>query len=121
MTVYPYYIYTKQPGAEATQNLEGDFVASTPSTWLIFGRGRDEINSQAKRITLTNGENIEYHAIIYSDKREVIPIGTDIIVSEDKLDESQIADDAYLNAQNLRIKGTVKGCSKSRLNLRIWV
>ena len=121
MQLYPYYIYTEQPGAEAQQNLEGDFVSSTPRTWSFFGKGRDEVNTQAKRITLTNGENIEYHAIVYSEKKEVLSIGTKVIVSEEKLDESLLSDDSYLFAQNLRIIGTVKGCSKSRLNLRIWV
>lgn len=126
MNIYPYFIYVQNPAAEeAQQNIEGDFVPSVEGGWSFYNNGRDEINSSGKKIAMTNGENIEYHAIIYSKNGENLNYGTSIIVAKTKLDTALLSDEDFikeaLKSGEIRFKGSVKGFSKSRLNVRIWV
>ena len=126
MNIYPYFIFVQNPAAEeAQQNNEGDFVTSVEGSWNFYQNGRDEINSSGKKIAMTNGENIEYHAIIYAKNGENLNYGTSIIVAKTKLDTSLLSDENFisesLKSGEIRFKGSVKGFSKSRLNVRIWV
>lgn len=126
MNIYPYFIYVQNPAAEeAQQNNEGDFVPSVEGSWNFYQNGRDEINSSGKKIAMTNGENIEYHAIIYAKNGENLNYGTSIIVAKTKLDTALLSDENFikeaLKSGEIRFNGSVKGFSKSRLNVRIWV
>ena len=126
MNIYPYFIYVQNPAAEeAQQNNEGDFVTSVEGSWNFYQNGRDEINCSGKKIAMTNGENIEYHAIIYAKNGENLNYGTPLIVTKTKLDTSLLSDENFISealiSGEIRFKGSVKGFSKSRLNVRIWV
>ena len=98
MNIYPYFIYVQNPAAEeAQQNNEGDFVPSVEGSWNFYQNGRDEINSSGKKIAMTNGENIEYHAIIYAKNGENLNYGTSIIVAKTKLDTSLLSDENFIS------------------------
>ncbi len=128
MNQYPYFIYAQKPQSDVnSQNAEGDFVEGTPTEWFFLGNCRDEVNTSGKRIALANGENYQYNAIIYAPKNtQILLENTKVLVSKIKIDDfSQINDTDYINTlrQNgdLRIMSSIKGYSKSQINVRLWV
>src|SRR5690606_18316295 len=115
-----------QAGAEATQNDEGDFVETSPPVWMLAGKCRDEVNSKGETITQVNGENVQIQAIIYAPKdTTILPHGSKVVVSKEKMCPKMMKDPEWVKTQMMtgmiRIKDSVKGCSQTRLNMRIWV
>lgn len=125
--LYPYYLYTQQPQAEAPRNDEGDFVESAPPVWMLITECRDEINTKGETVTQVNGENFQISAIIYAPKdTQILPNGSKVVVSKEKLiDAGNLNDPDWVKTEALsgliRLNDTVKGFNQSRVNARIWV
>ena len=125
--LYPYYLYTQQPQAEAPRNDEGDFVDSAPPAWMLVGECRDDINTKGETVTQVNGENIQISAIIYVPKdTKILPNGSKVVVSKEKLTDTEtLSNQDWVKAKVLtgliRLNDVVKGFNQSRVNARIWV
>lgn len=125
--IYPYYLYTQQPQAEAPRNDEGDFEEGTPPVWMLVGECRDEVNTKGETVPQANGENIQISAIIYAPKdTQILPNGSKVVVSKEKLiDTEMLSNPDWVKAEVLtgliRLNDTVKGFNQSRVNVRIWV
>lgn len=126
--LYPYFLYVQKPSADGnSQNSEGDFEEGTSPEWFFIGSCRDEKNSGGKRMALTNGENIQFDSIIYSDaKTPVILENSEVVVTKEKLNDLSVLNDAeFIKTERLtgllRLKDKVKGSNQTRLSFRIWV
>ena len=125
MVQYPYFLYKQESQEEAVQDNEGNFESSPP-VWVLHSKCRDEVNGSGKSITLPNGANYVYSAVIYLPKEtSIIPETTNIIVSKNELSLSGIQDESIIKslrlAGEIRSNGVIKGFEESRLNLRLWL
>lgn len=128
MILYPYYLYKQESEEGATQDYEGNFT-STPSSWILHSRCRDEangVNGPGRSVPLPNGDNYIYAAVIYTPhSSEIIPEGTNTIVSKYKLDPGVLQDEANIKSLRqsglIRSNGIIKGFEQSRLNIRLWL
>lgn len=126
--LYPYFLYVQKPPVNGnSQNSEGDFEESTSPEWFFIGNCRDEKNSGGKRIALTNGDNIQFDSVIYSNaKTPIILENSEVVVTKEKLNDSSVLNDSeFIKTERLtgllRLKDKVKGSNQTRLNFRIWV
>lgn len=124
MEQYPYYLYTQESGETTGQNYEGDFDPVSLS-WILHSKCRDEVNGKGETRPLANGENFVFSAMIYLPKfSNILPEGRTVLVSKEKLNESDITEDLikYLRMQGkVRSNGILKGFEESRLNVRLWL
>ena len=84
MKQYPHYLWKfVTPDGDAVQNEDGNFVSPDPS-WILHGRCREETNGKGSVITLADGRQITFGALIQSPKGTAkIPEGTKIRVTND--------------------------------------
>lgn len=120
-----YYLYKQESPEEAVQDLEGDF-ASAPSEWILHSKCEDEVNGSGRSIALADGSNYVFAGVIYLDSTaNIIPEGTRVLVSTEKLSSSQLNDESQIKALRqqgkIRLAGIIKGFEKSKLNVRLWV
>lgn len=120
-----YYLYKQESTEEAVQGLEGDFT-SAPPEWILHSKCEDEVNGSGRSIALADGSNYVFTGVIYMDSTSnIIPEGTTVLVSTQKLCSTQLNDESEIKTLRqkgkIRLSGIVKGFEKSKLNIRLWV
>lgn len=126
MSLHPYFIYYQKPGAEASQDNEGNFVGATSPTWLFYSKGRDSVNSKGQIRQLSDGSSYVFNAIIYATKdKEILQEGTPILVSKEEIKNCSIITPEFiksgLKSGTIRINKACVGFSQTQQNTRIWV
>ncbi|MGX9985832.1 hypothetical protein [Soonwooa purpurea] len=126
MALHPYYIYYQKPGAESSQDEEGNFVDASAPQWLYYGKGRDSVNSKGQIKQLSDGSSFVFNAIIYATKNKtILQEGTPILVTTEEIKDLSLIDENFIEEGKktglVRIDKPSIGFSLSQLNTRIWV
>lgn len=126
MALHPYYIYYQKPGAEASQDEEGNFVDASAPQWLFYSKGRDSVNSKGQIKQLSDGSSFVFNAIIYATKNKtILQEGTPILVTKEEIKDLSIIDENFIEEGKktglIRVYKPSVGFSLSQLNTRIWV
>ncbi|MGL6039189.1 MAG: hypothetical protein ACRC0E_09940 [Soonwooa sp.] len=126
MALHPYYIYYQKPGAEASQDEEGNFVDASAPQWLFYSKGRDSVNSKGQIKQLSDGSSYVFNAIIYATKNSpILQEGTPILVTKEEVKDLSIIDENFIEEGKktglIRVYKPSVGFSLSQLNTRIWI
>lgn len=106
---YPHYLWKSVVPSEAVQDENGDFVSSDPQ-WILHSSCREETNGRGSVITLADGRNITFGALIQCPKgTQKIHEGTKIRVTNDP------------EGSDVRIEGENLKMDVGQLHTRLWV
>lgn len=126
---YPHHLYKRISAGEAVQDEHGSWSASE-AAWVYCGTCREETNGKGATIATAGGKFTTFSALIQIPQAtaERIPEGTEVLVSEEILDASEVEtlDDRskvqeLINSGAVRIAGTCLKFDFGRLHSRLWV
>jgi hypothetical protein len=103
---YPYKLFVFETTGDY-QDANGDWRSGI-SSWVFISNCRDETNSKASQINLSDETAYVYDSLIQLPK------------SCPKVEVNLLAEIRDLQG-NLRVKGTVKRFSRDQLHTRLWL
>ena len=106
VTQYPYQLFIFQTNGDH-QDANGDWQNGS-SGWVLWSKCRDESNTKAAQIKLTDETAYIYESMVQLPK------------SCQKVDVDLLAEVRDLEG-NVRVKGTVRRWSRDQLHVRLWL
>lgn len=129
MILHPYFLYYKKPGAEASQDSEGNFIEAHPLQWFFFSKCRNSISKNGRKgsfRSLVDGQTYEYSYTIYAPKNKtILPEGTQVLVSQEEIKDLSIINDLFIQegikTGKVRVYMPIVGFEAGQHNTRIWI
>lgn len=122
---YPQYLYALQHDGESVQLPNGSW--ETPAAaWELKAVCREETNGKGSTIQTADGETRVFASLIQLPKGTAkIPEGTQVIVTREEVEVSQLANADFVEAAKATGLVVVTGiCEKfdiGRLHCRLWI
>jgi hypothetical protein len=122
---YPQYLYVLQHNGESVQLPNGSW--ETPAAvWELKAACREETNGKGSTIQTADGKTRVFASLIQLPKGTAkIPEGTQVIVTREEVEVSQLANADFVEAAKATGLVVVTGiCEKfdiGRLHCRLWI
>lgn len=122
---YPQYLYALQHNGESVQLPNGSW--ETPAAvWELKAACREETNGKGSTIQTADGKTRVFASLIQLPKgTDKIPEGTQVIVTREEVEVSQLANADFVEAAKATGLVVVTGiCEKfdiGRLHCRLWI
>jgi hypothetical protein len=122
---YPQYLYALQHDGESVQLPNGSW--ETPAAaWELKAVCREETNGKGSTIQTADGETRVFASLIQLPKGTAkIPEGTQVIVTREKVDVSQLSNTEFVEAAKATglvvVTGTCEKFGLGRLHCRLWI
>ena len=122
---YPQYLYALQHNGESVQLPNGSW--ETPAAvWELKAACREETNGKGSTIQTADGKTRVFASLIQLPKSTAkIPEGTQVIVTREEVEVSQLANADFVEAAKATGLVVVTGiCEKfdiGRLHCRLWI
>ena len=122
---YPQYLYALQPDGESVQLPNGSW--ETPAAaWELKAVCREETNGKGSTIQTADGETRVFASLIQLPKGTAkIPEGTQVIVTREEVEVSQLANTEFVEAAKATglvvVTGTCEKFDLGRLHCRLWI
>lgn len=122
---YPQYLYALQHDGESVQLPNGSW--ETPAAaWELKAVCREETNGKGSTIQTADGETRVFASLIQLPKGTAkIPEGTQVIVTREKVDVSQLSNTEFVEAAKVTglvvVTGTCEKFDLGRLHCRLWI
>lgn len=122
---YPQYLYALQHNGESVQLPNGSW--ETPAAvWELKAACREETNGKGSTIQTADGKTRVFASLIQLPKGTAkIPEGTQVIVTREEVEVSQLANADFVEAAKATGLVVVTGiCEKfdiGRLHCRLWI
>lgn len=122
---YPQYLYALQHDGESVQLPNGSW--ETPAAaWELKAVCREETNGKGSTIQTADGETRAFASLIQLPKGTAkIPEGTQVIVTREKVDVSQLSNTEFVEAAKATglvvVTGTCEKFDLGRLHCRLWI
>lgn len=122
---YPQYLYALQHNGESVQLPNGSW--ETPAAvWELKATCREETNGKGSTIQTADGETRVFASLIQLPKGTAkIPEGTQVIVTREEVEVSQLANTDFVEAAKATglvvVTGTCEKFDPGRLHCRLWI
>lgn len=122
---YPQYLYALQHDGESVQLPNGSW--ETPAAaWELKAVCREETNGKGSTIQTADGETRVFASLIQLPKGTAkIPEGTQVIVTWEEVEVSQLANTEFVEAAKATglvvVTGTCEKFDLGRLHCRLWI
>lgn len=122
---YPQYLYALQHDGESVQLPNGSW--ETPAAaWELKAVCREETNGKGSTIQTADGETRVFASLIQLPKGTAkIPEGTQVIVTREEVEVSQLANTDFVEAAKATglvvVTGTCEKFDPGRLHCRLWI
>ena len=122
---YPQYLYALQHDGESVQLPNGSW--ETPAAaWELKAVCREETNGKGSTIQTADGETRVFASLIQLPKGTAkIPEGTQVIVTREEVEVSQLANTEFVEAAKATglvvVTGTCEKFDLGRLDCRLWI
>lgn len=122
---YPQYLYALQHAGESVQLPNGSW--ETPAAeWELKAACREETNGKGSTIQTADGETRVFASLIQLPKGTAkIPEGTQVIVTREEVEVSQLASTDFIEAAKATglvvVTGTCEKFDPGRLHCRLWI
>ncbi len=122
---YPQYLYALQHNGESVQLPNGSW--ETPAAaWELKAVCREETNGKGSTIQTADGETRVFASLIQLPKGTAkIPEGTQVIVTREEVEVSQLANTDFVEAAKATglvvVTGTCEKFDLGRLHCRLWI
>mgnify|MGYP000286368024 FL=1 len=122
---YPQYLYALQHDGESVQLPNGSW--ETPAAaWELKAVCREETNGKGSTIQTADGETRVFASLIQLPKGTAkIPEGTQVIVTREEVEVSQLANTEFVEAAKATglvvVTGTCEKFDLGRLHCRLWI
>lgn len=122
---YPQYLYALQHNGESVQLPNGSW--ETPAAaWELKAVCREETNGKGSTIQTADGETRVFASLIQLPKGTAkIPEGTQVIVTREEVEVSQLANTDFVEAAKATglvvVTGTCEKFDPGRLHCRLWI
>lgn len=122
---YPQYLYALQHAGESVQLPNGSW--ETPAAaWELKATCREETNGKGSTIQTADGETRVFASLIQLPKGTAkIPEGTQVIVTREEVEVSQLANTDFVEAAKATglvvVTGTCEKFDPGRLHCRLWI
>lgn len=122
---YPQYLYALQHAGESVQLPNGSW--ETPAAaWELKAVCREETNGKGSTIQTADGETRVFASLIQLPKGTAkIPEGTQVIVTREEVEVSQLANTDFVETAKATglvvVTGTCEKFDPGRLHCRLWI
>lgn len=122
---YPQYLYALQHDGESVQLPNGSW--ETPAAaWELKAVCREETNGKGSTIQTADGETRVFASLIQLPKGTAkIPEGTQVIVTREEVEVSQLANTDFVETAKATglvvVTGTCEKFDLGRLHCRLWI
>ena len=122
---YPQYLYALQHDGESVQLPNGSW--ETPAAaWELKAVCREETNGKGSTIQTADGETRVFASLIQLPKGTAkIPEGTQVSVTREEVEVSQLANTDFVEAAKATglvvVTGTCEKFDLGRLHCRLWI
>lgn len=122
---YPQYLYALQHDGESVQLPNGSW--ETPAAaWELKAVCREETNGKGSTIQTADGETRVFASLIQLPKGTAkVPEGTQVIVTREEVEVSQLANTEFVEAAKATglvvVTGTCEKFDLGRLHCRLWI
>lgn len=122
---YPQYLYALQHDGESVQLPNGSW--ETPAAaWELKAVCREETNGKGSTIQTADGETRVFASLIQLPKGTAkISEGTQVIVTREEVEVSQLANTEFVEAAKATglvvVTGTCEKFDLGRLHCRLWI
>ena len=122
---YPQYLYALQHDGESVQLPNGSW--ETPAAaWELKAVCREETNGKGSTIQTADGETRVFASLIQLPKGTAkIPEGTQVIVTREEVEVSQLANTDFVEGAKATglvvVTGTCEKFDLGRLHCRLWI
>ncbi len=122
---YPQYLYALQHDGESVQLPNGSW--ETPAAaWELKAVCREETNGKGSTIQTADGKTRVFASLIQLPKGTAkIPEGTQVIVTREEVEVSQLANTDFVEAAKATglvvVTGTCEKFDPGRLHCRLWI
>ncbi len=122
---YPQYLYALQHDGESVQLPNGSW--ETPAAaWELKAVCREETNGKGSTIQTADGKTRVFASLIQLPKGTAkIPEGTQVIVTREEVEVSQLANTDFVEAAKATglvvVTGTCEKFDLGRLHCRLWI
>ena len=122
---YPQYLYALQHNGESVQLPNGSW--ETPAAaWELKAACLEETNGKGSTIQTADGETRVFASLIQLPKGTAkIPEGTQVIVTREEVEVSQLANTDFVEAAKATglvvVTGTCEKFDPGRLHCRLWI
>lgn len=122
---YPQYLYVFQHDGESVQLPNGSW--ETPAAaWELKAVCREETNGKGSTIQTADGETRVFASLIQLPKGTAkIPEGTQVIVTREEVEVSQLANTDFVETAKATglvvVTGTCEKFDLGRLHCRLWI
>lgn len=122
---YPQYLYALQHDGESVQLPNGSW--ETPAAaWELKAVCREETNGKGSTIQTADGETRVFASLIQLPKGTAkIPEGTQVIVTREEVEVSQLANTDFVETAKATglvvVTGTCEKFDPGRLHCRLWI
>lgn len=121
---YPQYLYALQHDGESVQLPNGSW--ETPAAWELKAACREETNGKGSTIQTADGETRVFASLIQLPKGTAkVPEGTQVIVTREEVEVSQLANTEFVEAAKATglvvVTGTCEKFDLGRLHCRLWI
>lgn len=122
---YPQYLYALQHDGESVQLPNGSW--ETPAAaWELKAACWEETNGKGSTIQTADGETRVFASLIQLPKGTAkIPEGTQVIVTREEVEVSQLANTEFVEAAKATglvvVTGTCEKFDLGRLHCRLWI
>lgn len=122
---YPQYLYALQHNGESVQLPNGSW--ETPAAaWELKAACREETNGKGLTIQTADGKTRVFASLIQLPKGTAkIPEGTQVIVTREEVEVSQLANADFVEAAKVTglvvVTGTCEKFDLGRLHCRLWI
>lgn len=122
---YPQYLYALQHNSESVQLPNGSW--ETPAAaWELKTACREETNGKGSTIQTADGKTRVFASLIQLPKGTAkIPEGTQVIVTREEVEVSQLANTDFVEAAKATglvvVTGTCEKFDPGRLHCRLWI
>lgn len=122
---YPQYLYALQHNGESVQLPNGSWETSA-AAWELKAACREETNGKGSTIQTADGETRVFASLIQLPKGTAkIPEGTQVIVTREEVEVSQLANTDFVEAAKATglvvVTGTCEKFDPGRLHCRLWI
>lgn len=122
---YPQYLYALQHNGESVQLPNGSWE-TLAAAWELKAACREETNGKGSTIQTADGKTRVFASLIQLPKGTAkIPEGTQVIVTREEVEVSQLANTDFVEAAKATglvvVTGTCEKFDPGRLHCRLWI
>lgn len=122
---YPQYLYVFQHDGESVQLPNGSWD-DTAAAWELKATCREETNGKGATIQTADGQTRVFASLIQLPKgTSKVPEGTQVIVTREEVDVSQLSNTEFVEAAKATglvvVTGTCEKFDPGRLHCRLWI